>query len=409
VPTYAYACTACAHEFDAQQTFAEASLTECPECQGRLRKKFGAVGVVFKGSGFYRTDSRNGSGSKGSSSGASESTSDSTSPAGTTGSSEGSCPVRHGRGEHARGGRRVVGTGEAGGRVVRVVRVVRVLRVLRVRAGRASRVVGVREVRVLLQGLEHLRRLSPGPRPRRAPRGHVPRRLTPVPPDHLIDAPMRPQARGTRRVHSPLVPACARRPAGTLAGCWDERGGTAPGGWGSTPPARRRVRRAGARARPFLLPLALLLSSLVLAASQAPDAPPPAAPAAPLVPDGLVLVAVQPATPRSCRSPCRAAGSTCTPPPAPGCSTRSGRAARRAPTSSSAPPWSSPAPAGRLAPLAGGVAQGGGAGPRERRRRHRAAGRGHAARHARGGGGPGRPPRGRPAPRGARHARRVTA
>ena len=58
MPTYAYACTACGHRFDAVQTFTEPSLTECPECAGRLRKLFSAVGVVFKGSGFYRTDSR---------------------------------------------------------------------------------------------------------------------------------------------------------------------------------------------------------------------------------------------------------------------------------------------------------------------------------------------------------------
>ena len=58
MPTYSYACTACGHRFDAQQAFTDASLTECPECSGRLRKLFGAVGVVFKGSGFYRTDSR---------------------------------------------------------------------------------------------------------------------------------------------------------------------------------------------------------------------------------------------------------------------------------------------------------------------------------------------------------------
>lgn len=58
MPTYSYACTACGHRFDAQQAFTDPSLTECPECTGRLRKLFGAVGVVFKGSGFYRTDSR---------------------------------------------------------------------------------------------------------------------------------------------------------------------------------------------------------------------------------------------------------------------------------------------------------------------------------------------------------------
>jgi putative FmdB family regulatory protein len=58
VPTYQYACTACGHRFEAVQSFTDASLTECPECSGKLRKLFGSVGVVFKGSGFYRTDSR---------------------------------------------------------------------------------------------------------------------------------------------------------------------------------------------------------------------------------------------------------------------------------------------------------------------------------------------------------------
>jgi putative FmdB family regulatory protein len=62
VPTYAYACTACDHRFEIVQSFKDDSLTECPECAGRLRKLFNAVGVVFKGSGFYRTDSRSGSG-----------------------------------------------------------------------------------------------------------------------------------------------------------------------------------------------------------------------------------------------------------------------------------------------------------------------------------------------------------
>jgi putative FmdB family regulatory protein len=59
VPTYAYSCTACEHRFEIVQSFAEDSLTECPQCHGRLRKLFNAVGVVFKGSGFYRNDSRN--------------------------------------------------------------------------------------------------------------------------------------------------------------------------------------------------------------------------------------------------------------------------------------------------------------------------------------------------------------
>lgn len=58
MPTYAYACTECGHRFDAVQAFTDATLTECPECTGRLRKLFSSVGIVFKGSGFYRTDSR---------------------------------------------------------------------------------------------------------------------------------------------------------------------------------------------------------------------------------------------------------------------------------------------------------------------------------------------------------------
>jgi putative FmdB family regulatory protein len=58
VPTYQYACTECGHAFEQFQSFSDDALTECPECQGRLRKVFNAVGVVFKGSGFYRNDSR---------------------------------------------------------------------------------------------------------------------------------------------------------------------------------------------------------------------------------------------------------------------------------------------------------------------------------------------------------------
>jgi putative FmdB family regulatory protein len=58
VPTYAYACTTCDHRFEVQQSFSDASLTQCPECEGKLRKLFSTVGIVFKGSGFYRTDSR---------------------------------------------------------------------------------------------------------------------------------------------------------------------------------------------------------------------------------------------------------------------------------------------------------------------------------------------------------------
>ncbi len=60
MPTYQYACTECEHRFEQFQDFADTSLTECPICGGKLRKVYGSVGVVFKGSGFYRTDSRSG-------------------------------------------------------------------------------------------------------------------------------------------------------------------------------------------------------------------------------------------------------------------------------------------------------------------------------------------------------------
>jgi len=63
MPTYQYACTECGHAFEQFQSFSEDALTVCPVCDGRLRKLFNAVGVVFKGSGFYRTDSRSGSSS----------------------------------------------------------------------------------------------------------------------------------------------------------------------------------------------------------------------------------------------------------------------------------------------------------------------------------------------------------
>jgi putative FmdB family regulatory protein len=58
VPTYQYSCTACGSALEAQQSFSDEPLTVCPACGGRLRKVFSAVGVVFKGSGFYRNDSR---------------------------------------------------------------------------------------------------------------------------------------------------------------------------------------------------------------------------------------------------------------------------------------------------------------------------------------------------------------
>jgi putative FmdB family regulatory protein len=58
MPTYEYACIDCGHKFEIVQSFSDEALTTCPECGGSLRKVFGSVGIVFKGSGFYKTDSR---------------------------------------------------------------------------------------------------------------------------------------------------------------------------------------------------------------------------------------------------------------------------------------------------------------------------------------------------------------
>jgi putative FmdB family regulatory protein len=69
VPTYSYACTQCGHAFDIRQSFTDDPLTDCPECAdgaGRLRKVIHPVGIAFKGSGFYKTDSRASGGTKGS-------------------------------------------------------------------------------------------------------------------------------------------------------------------------------------------------------------------------------------------------------------------------------------------------------------------------------------------------------
>nr|WP_022873518.1 FmdB family zinc ribbon protein [Nesterenkonia alba] len=84
MPTYAYACKDCGHAFDIVQSFSEDSLTECPQCSGRLRKKFGNIGVTFKGSGFYRTDSRASSSSSDSSAGSGSSSSSSSDAGGSS-------------------------------------------------------------------------------------------------------------------------------------------------------------------------------------------------------------------------------------------------------------------------------------------------------------------------------------
>lgn len=90
MPTYSYRCRDCDVAFDIQQSFDEDSLTDCPQCGGGLRKLFNTVGVVFKGSGFYRTDSRAGAGSSGGSGNSSSSGSGSNSSGGGSGSGSGS-------------------------------------------------------------------------------------------------------------------------------------------------------------------------------------------------------------------------------------------------------------------------------------------------------------------------------
>lgn len=88
MPTYQYSCTECGHFFEQFQSFSDDALTTCPQCEGRLRKVFNAVGVVFKGSGFYRTDSR--SGSSGDSKGGGNSGGNSGGKGGDSSSSKGS-------------------------------------------------------------------------------------------------------------------------------------------------------------------------------------------------------------------------------------------------------------------------------------------------------------------------------
>jgi putative FmdB family regulatory protein len=79
LPTYSYKCTECGTAFDIQQAFTDDTLTECPNCGGKLRKVFTAIGVTFNGSGFYRNDSRSSekSGSSSSRAGAESKSSDS--------------------------------------------------------------------------------------------------------------------------------------------------------------------------------------------------------------------------------------------------------------------------------------------------------------------------------------------
>jgi len=87
MPTYEYRCKSCGHQLEVQQAFTDEPLTECPECQGALRKVYGNVGISFKGSGFYKNDARSGSGSSKGSSSSSDASSSSDSSSSTSSTS----------------------------------------------------------------------------------------------------------------------------------------------------------------------------------------------------------------------------------------------------------------------------------------------------------------------------------
>ncbi|WP_067600581.1 FmdB family zinc ribbon protein [Nocardiopsis listeri] len=101
MPTYQYACTECDAQMEVVQSFSDDSLTVCPECEGRLRKVYSAVGIVFKGSGFYRTDS-------------SSSTSNSSTMTGS-GSAEGKDSKPSGSGDSAKSGDSTAKSASSGG------------------------------------------------------------------------------------------------------------------------------------------------------------------------------------------------------------------------------------------------------------------------------------------------------
>lgn len=115
MPTYSYACTACDHRFETQQSFTDAALTECPECQGRLRKLFNSVGIVFKGSGFYRTDSRGADPAKASETATTGSSSKEAAATGTGGKSSGSTDSSTAAAAGSKSGEAGAGKGTSGG------------------------------------------------------------------------------------------------------------------------------------------------------------------------------------------------------------------------------------------------------------------------------------------------------
>ena len=114
MPTYSYRCRDCDVAFDIQQSFDEDSLTVCPQCDGGLRKLFNTVGVVFKGSGFYRTDSR-GAGEGGSSGSASSGSGSSNGGSSNGSSSGGSSPTGSSGSGSGSGSSATAGAGSSSG------------------------------------------------------------------------------------------------------------------------------------------------------------------------------------------------------------------------------------------------------------------------------------------------------
>ncbi|MFF0364749.1 FmdB family zinc ribbon protein [Streptomyces fungicidicus] len=104
MPTYQYQCTECGEGLEAVQKFTDDALTECPNCQGRLKKVFSAVGIVFKGSGFYRNDSRGSSSSSSPASKPSGASSSTSSAASSTSSSSSSSSSSSGSGSSSSAG-----------------------------------------------------------------------------------------------------------------------------------------------------------------------------------------------------------------------------------------------------------------------------------------------------------------
>lgn len=119
MPTYAYACKSCGNAFDIVQSFSDASLTECPECGGVLRKQFGNIGVTFNGSGFYRNDSRAGEkgtkAKKTADAGASGSSSSGSSDSGSSSGSSGSGSSGSGSSSSSGGSSSGAGSSGSGG------------------------------------------------------------------------------------------------------------------------------------------------------------------------------------------------------------------------------------------------------------------------------------------------------